>query len=161
MMGDWDCMISFEIRLLNEFCQNMLHFRKSDSFDNYCDCKSIVHVSADGKVGWKVLACWCFLYLYLCNLVSIVWACAVPSKYPVYHSVATLFSRCALGEKTLGRAKPKKTAPCATLWPPPAWQTWVRIQRPQGMGSVMGLLAFGCHAGCGVFISQQSVTSLK
>lgn len=50
-------MISFEIRLLNEFCQNMLHFRKSDSFDNYCDCKSIVHVSADGKVGWKVLAC--------------------------------------------------------------------------------------------------------
>ena len=89
-------------------------------FSWYCDCKSIVQVSADGKVGWKVLACWCVLYLYLRNLVCIVWACAVPSKYPVYHSVATLFSRCALREKTLGRAKPKKTAPCATLWPPPA-----------------------------------------
>ena len=50
-------MISVKIRLLNEFCQNMLHFRKSDSVDNYCDCKSIVQVSADGKVGWKVLAC--------------------------------------------------------------------------------------------------------
>ena len=52
------------IRLLNGFCWNMLHFRKSHVVD-YCDCKYIMQVSADGKVGWKVLVCW-FFFTFTC-----------------------------------------------------------------------------------------------
>ena len=61
MMGDvWLA----SIRLLNGFCWNVLHFRKSHVVD-YCDCKYIMQVSADGKVGWKVLVCW-FFFTFTC-----------------------------------------------------------------------------------------------